>query len=313
MARETKERFHPRKFRLGRKAKSTAGAVFENGTLKVHSKIDFPSDFYICPMELSPILNFAESLAEKAGNAALSMQRHLEKIRFKNPKDIVTSADIESERIIVSGLREKFPEHSIRTEEAGHVKEGSRYEWIIDPVDGTVNFSRGIPLWGVSVALVENSESGTEPIVAAISLPGLGKTFTASKNGGAFANGERIHVSGTSELSRAIVSNGDFNVGVWESVNRQNLENFKREAENCTRVKCYGCAVVEGTLTAQGSLDAFVMTMSYPWDIAGIALIVKEAGGSVSGISGEPVRFVDGERVLFSNGILHNSIIQMLK
>lgn len=120
-------------------------------------------------------------------------------------------------------------------------------------------------------------------------------------------------MSETAELSRAIVSNGDFNVGVWENVNRQNLENFKREAENCTRVKCYGSAVVEGTLTAQGSLDAFVMTMSYPWDIAGIALMVKEAGGSVSGLSGEPLRFVDGEQVLFSNGILHNSITQMLK
>lgn len=264
-------------------------------------------------MDFSKILERAKAFAEEAGAKALQMQRHLESIRFKNPKDVVTSADIESERIIVSHFREEFPEHSIRTEEAGIVKEGSRFEWIIDPVDGTVNFSRGIPLWGVSVALVEHTENGAEPVVAAISLPGLGKTFTAYKNSGAFANGKRIHVSETSDLSKAIVSNGDFNVGNWESVNAQNLENFRREAKNCTRVKCYGSAVVEGTLTAQGSLDAFVMTMSYPWDIAGVALIVKEAGGSVSELSGGPVRFVDREQVLFSNGILHKQIIQMLK
>lgn len=264
-------------------------------------------------MDFSKILERAKAFAEEAGAKALQMQRHLESVRFKNPKDVVTSADIESERLIVSRIREEFPEHSIRTEEAGHVKEGARFEWIVDPVDGTVNFSRGIPLWGVSVALVENTENGAEPVVAAISLPALGKTYTASQNGGAFVNGERIHVSETHELSRAIVSNGDFNVGNWESVNAQNLQNFQREAESCTRVKCYGSAVVEGTLTAQGSLDAFVMTMSYPWDIAGITLIVREAGGKVTELSGDPVRLVDGEQVLFSNGILHRQIIQMLK
>lgn len=264
-------------------------------------------------MDFSKILERAQAFAEEAGAKALQMQRHLESIRFKNPKDVVTSADIESERIIVSHIREEFPEHSIRTEEAGHVKEGSRFEWIIDPVDGTVNFSRGIPLWGVSVALVEHTEIGAEPVVAAIRLPGLGKTYAAFKDGGTFADGKRIHVSETRELSQAIVSNGDFNVGNWESVNAQNLKNFRREAECCTRVKCYGSAVIEGTLTAQGALDAFVMTMSYPWDIAGIALMVREAGGKVSELSGKPLRLVDGEQVLFSNGILHDQMIQMLQ
>ena len=126
-------------------------------------------------------------------------------------------------------------------------------------------------------------------------------------------NGKKISVSATSELSKAIVSNGDFNVGDWAKINAQNLKNFRNEAENCSRVKCYGSAVVEGTLVAQGSLDAFVMTMSYPWDIAGIALLVQEAGGKVSELSGEPVRFIDGEQVLFSNGILHEQMIQILK
>ncbi|MCI5601243.1 MAG: inositol monophosphatase [Hallerella porci] len=264
-------------------------------------------------MKFLSILERAKVFAEEAGRKALEMQKHLESIRFKNPKDVVTSADLESERIIISHLQEEFPDHSIRTEEAGHVKDGSRYEWIIDPVDGTVNFSRGIPLWGVSIALVENTENGAVPIVAAISLPGLGKIYTASKNGGAFVNGERIHVSETADLSKAIVSNGDFNVGNWEKINAQNLKNFQREAENCTRVKCYGSAVIEGTFTAQGSLDAFVMTMSYPWDIAGIALIVTEAGGKATEISGDPIRFVDGEQVLFSNGILHDQMVQILK
>lgn len=264
-------------------------------------------------MELASVLNLARSFAEEAGNAALSMQNHLGSVRYKTPKDVVTVADMESERIIISHIRENFPGHSIRTEEAGHVKEGSRFEWIVDPVDGTVNFSRGIPLWGVSVALVEKSELGAKPLVAAVYLPGLGKMYSAYRGGGAFVNGGRISVSKTEELSRAIVSNGDFNVGDWAKINAQNLKNFAIEAENCTRVKCYGSAVVEGTFVAQGSLDAFVMTMSYPWDIAGIALLVEEAGGRVSALDGTPLKLVDAEQVLFSNGILHDRLTQLFK
>lgn len=264
-------------------------------------------------MELSSVLNLAKSFAEEAGTAALSMQNHLGSVRFKTPKDVVTVADMESERIIVSHIRESFPEHSIRTEEAGHVKEGSRFEWIIDPVDGTVNFSRGIPLWGVSVALVEKSEFGAKPLVAAVYLPALGKMYSAYRGGGAFVNEEKISVSRTDDISRAIVSNGDFNVGDWAKINAQNLKNFAIEAENCTRVKCYGSAVIEGTFVAQGSLDAFVMTMSYPWDIAGISLLVEEAGGKVSALDGSPLKLVDAEQVLFSNGILHNRFTQLFK
>lgn len=269
--------------------------------------------FTFVRMELSSVLNLAKSFAEEAGTAALSMQNHLGSVRFKTPKDVVTVADMESERIIVSHIRESFPEHSIRTEEAGHVKEGSRFEWIIDPVDGTVNFSRGIPLWGVSVALVEKSEFGAKPLVAAVYLPALGKMYSAYRGGGAFVNEEKISVSRTDDISRAIVSNGDFNVGDWAKINAQNLKNFAIEAENCTRVKCYGSAVIEGTFVAQGSLDAFVMTMSYPWDIAGISLLVEEAGGKVSALDGSPLKLVDAEQVLFSNGILHNRFTQLFK
>lgn len=264
-------------------------------------------------MELDDILQRAQSWANEAGASALAMQKHLGSIKFKNPKDVVTAADFESERIIIGHIQNEFPEHSIRTEEAGHVKEGSRYEWIIDPVDGTVNFSRGIPLWGISIALVENTEAGAKPIIAVVNLPGLGKMFTACKGSGTFANGEHVHVSMVDDLTKAIVSNGDFNVGDWEKINAQNLKNFKSEAEHCTRVKCYGSAVIEGAFTAQGSLDGFVMTMSYPWDIAAIALLVEEAGGKATRFDGKPLRFEDGEQALFSNGILHDQFLQILK
>jgi myo-inositol-1(or 4)-monophosphatase len=255
-------------------------------------------------------LKVAETLAKEAGALCLEIQHDLGDVRYKSKKDVVTRADIASEKLIVEGLKRAFPEHSIRTEEAGIIEGADpRYRWIIDPVDGTVNFSRGIPLWGISIALHFEGN----PLVAVVNLPKLGELYTAVKGAGAFMNGKPIHVSNESEPVHAIVSNGDFNVGDVSKINAQNSKNFAREAETFERVKCFGSAVIEGCFTACGRLDCFVMTMSYPWDIAAIALLVEEAGGKSTHIDGTPMQFVDAEQVIFSNGILHNALIAALQ
>ena len=254
-------------------------------------------------------LSVAETLAKQAGDLCLEIQNDLGEVHYKSKKDVVTRADIASEKLIVEGIRKAFPEHSIRTEEAGII-EGSdpRFRWIIDPVDGTVNFSRGIPLWGISIALHFEGK----PLVAAINLPKLGELYTAARGLGAFMNGKAIHVSSESESVHAIVSNGDFNVGDAEKINAQNSRNFAREAVAFERVKCLGSAVIEGCFTACGRIDCFVMTMSYPWDIAAIALLVEEAGGKSTHIDGTPMQFVDAEQVIFSNGLLHDTLVKTL-
>lgn len=260
-------------------------------------------------MQIENFLSVAESLAKQAGDLCLNIQQDLGEVHYKSKKDVVTRADIASEKLIVEGIRKAFPTHSIRTEEAG-VIEGSdpRYRWIIDPVDGTVNFSRGIPLWGISIALHFEGR----PLVAAINLPKLGELFTAARGLGAFMNGKAIHVSAESDSIHAIVSNGDFNVGDAEKINEQNSRNFAREAVAFERVKCLGSAVIEGCFTACGRIDCFVMTMSYPWDIAAIALMVEEAGGKATRIDGAPLQFVDAEQAIFSNGVLHDTLIRAL-
>lgn len=261
-------------------------------------------------MDLHEIVCRLEPAVREAGLAALSLQADLGEVRYKTPKDVVTAADLESERILVGEIGRLFPEHAVRTEEAGQVSGGTSGApcWFVDPVDGTVNFSRGLPMWGVSAALVKDCE----PLVAVCFLPRLGEMFLATKGGGAYLNGARISVSETSELSHAIVTNGDFNVGEVAKINPQNLRNFSREAEACMRVKCMGSAVAEGCSLAAGRLDGFVMTMSYPWDIAGVALIVREAGGKATEISGAELGFRDREDALFSNGILHAELVKLL-
>ena len=259
--------------------------------------------------DLKKYLDLAERLGREAGELCLRLQGELGDVKYKSAKDVVTIADVGSEKLIVEGIRKAFPSHSIRTEEMG-VVEGSDpdFRWIIDPVDGTVNFSRGIPLWGISIALHYKGK----PLVAAINLPKLGELYTAARGLGAFMNGKAIHVSQESESVHAIVSNGDFNVGDAEKINAQNSRNFAREAVAFERVKCLGSAVIEGCFTACGRIDCFVMTMSYPWDIAAIALLVEEAGGKSTRIDGAPLQFVDAEQAIFSNGVLHDTLIDTL-
>lgn len=123
-------------------------------------------------------------------------------------------------------------------------------------------------------------------------------------------NGKPIHVSREDNPVHAIVSNGDFNVGDVAKINAQNSRNFAHESETFERVKCLGSAVIEGCFTACGRIDCFVMTMSYPWDIAAISLIVEEAGGKATHIDGSPMLFVDAEQVVFSNGLLHDILVK---
>lgn len=259
--------------------------------------------------EIESFVSVAEDLAKKAGELCLELQKNLGDVRYKSAKDVVTVADVGSEKLIVEGLRKAFPTHSIRTEEAGVIVGGdSRYRWIIDPVDGTVNFSRGIPLWGISIALHFEGK----PLVAVVNLPKLGELFTAAKGRGTFMNGNPVHVSAENNPIHAIVSNGDFNVGDVSKINPQNSRNFAREADAFERVKCLGSAVIEGCFTACGRIDCFVMTMSYPWDIAAIALLVEEAGGKSSRIDGAPLEFVDAEQAIFTNGLLHETLVKTL-
>lgn len=262
-------------------------------------------------LDLKEIVSTVEPVIREAGITALSLQDNLGNVHYKTPKDVVTAADLASEKLIVEALQKLFPTHSIRTEEAGRIAKPEADPdilWVIDPVDGTVNFSRGLPFWGVSAALLVEGKTAA----AICYLPRLNEMYVAYKNGGAYKNGVQIHVSETSEMMHAVVTNGDFNVGVAEKINAQNSKNFASEASSCMRVKCYGSAVAEGCSLARGCFDAFVMTMSYPWDIAGIALIIEEAGGRATRIDGSSLRFEDAEQVLFSNGKLHDEFVKIL-
>jgi myo-inositol-1(or 4)-monophosphatase len=255
-------------------------------------------------------LAVAADLAREAGTLALERRKTLGPARAKGVKDLVTEADIECDRLIRARLQAAFPDHDLLTEEEGTLDRGGEYRWIVDPIDGTINYARGIPLWGNSIGLTRRGET----VCGAIYLPVFDELYTVARGGGAFLNGEPIRVSDLDDLSAVALSHGDFNVGDDSLRARLNDENelaLGRAVPAVQRIKSLGSAVVEGAYVATGRLDAYWMTYLRPWDVAVTTLLVTEAGGRVTDLRGGPWT-LDREEALFSNGRVHDAMVRML-
>jgi len=229
----------------------------------------------------------AQSLPELLGIAteALGIARRIIRsrlpgaIRAKGDRDIVTDIDLAVEEAVREFLSRETPHIGFLGEEHGRIgPDGDAPWWTLDPVDGTSNLSRGIPLCGVSLALV----SGGNAVLAAIDLPFLEVGYTAAAGQGAYLDGERIHVAETREPSDAVVSIGDFAVGPGaEHNNRVRLNLLAALGARVHRVRMLGSAAIDLAWVAQGKLDASIILSNLPWDTMAGVLLVREAGGAV--------------------------------
>lgn len=260
--------------------------------------------------ETSAFLSAAVDAVRAAGTVALARRRGLAPARLKGTRDLVTEADLECDRLIRERLHAQFPGHDFLSEEEGMLDQGSEYRWIIDPIDGTVNYAHGIPLWGVSVGLSRRGEM----LCGAVYLPVFDELYTAAAGAGARLNGSLLRVSAVDRLLPAVVSHGDFNVGAEDArdgLNADNRKALERLVASVQRVKCLGSAVVEGAYVAGGRLDGYAMTSLNPWDVAVTSLLVAEAGGRVTDLRGAPWTLAAGD-ALFSNGCLHDALLEAL-
>ena len=239
--------------------------------------------------------------------AAASRSRHIE---YKGPVDLVTDTDRAVEALVVGQLRRAFPDHLIVAEEAasGAALERPRpeqYAWYLDPLDGTVNFAHGLPHFAVSLALAR----GDELQLGIVHDPIRDETFVARRGGGATLNGASIRVSTTSAVEHALLATGfpydrrtrlDFYIGF--------LADFLRQARDVRRI---GSAALDLCYVACGRFDGFWEWQLKPWDTAAAALIVREAGGSVTDFRGGPFDPY-GEQTLASNGAIHPAMVDLL-
>ncbi|MBT3339582.1 MAG: inositol monophosphatase [Planctomycetes bacterium] len=235
---------------------------------------------------LNQVLAHAVSLAESAGALLLDKFGQLAsgEVGHKSAsRDLVTAADLASEAFILRGLQDAFPDDSVLAEEDAKgvfARESGQTgsSWIVDPLDGTVNFVHGLPMWGVSIARMTDDKVD----VAVVHLPRLQETFTAVLGGGAFLNGRPIQVSDAKHLADTVLATGfPYRRHVLLD---DNLENFQRLFLHQRGVRRMGAAAVDLAYVAAGRLGAFWELHLAPWDVAAGGLLVQEAGGVVDTI-----------------------------
>lgn len=253
---------------------------------------------------LADELTFALSLADAADSVSLPpfTARNFT-VDLKANQTEVTEVDRNTETVIMDLIRAHRPHHAWYGEEHGMGGAESEYSWVIDPIDGTSNFVRGVPIWATLIALVHNEQG---PVLGVVSAPALATRWWAHINGGAFCNGHPISVSTTDSLYDAHLS-----ITANDAWNRAGKsQNIARLTQTVKRVRGFG-DFWQHMLVAQGSVDVAVDAIGLePYDIAALIPIVQAAGGTLTDRTG--TRNWRGDTAISSNGVVHNDVIAIL-
>ena len=248
--------------------------------------------------------------AARAGGAVLveGLRRPLQVEQKSERTSIVTWADVTAQQAIVRVIGERFPEHAILAEEGdGQVGEAAA-TWLVDPLDGTSNYAHGIPFACTSVAVRDRDGLAA----GAILDPFRGELFTAVRGGGAWLGGERLAVSATDALGRALVCTG------IQSDDADAIAAFGRRmvalCGECRAVRCVGSPALCLAYVAAGRVDAFVeRDATFAWDVGAGALMIAEAGGRSEDLDGGPLNLGAGlANVLASNGRIHAGLAELV-
>ncbi|MBI4353806.1 MAG: inositol monophosphatase [Candidatus Omnitrophica bacterium] len=224
----------------------------------------------------------------------------------RSPVDLVTDVDRRSERLICDLIIRSFPTHGIHGEEQGRSNPRAAYQWIIDPLDGTMNFVHGTPWFAVSIGLTHEGR----PILGVIYDPMQDELFATVSGEGATLNGQRIHVSRTRHLSRSLLSTG-FSPGFRKDPTTY-LRCFDVMERRSHGVRRIGSTAVSLAYVACGRLDGFYERELWPWDIAAGIVLVQEAGGRITDLHGRALQRLEHGAIVASNGPIHREIIKML-
>jgi myo-inositol-1(or 4)-monophosphatase len=225
---------------------------------------------------------FARELCLQAGALLKSAYSRPRSISHKGPIDLVTSADIASEKLIISKLRKVYPEHGILAEEREEITGDSAIRWVIDPLDGTTNFAHGYPAFCVSIGV----QYAGATVAGAVYDPLRDELFSAISGRGAWLGRKRIHVSATKTIANALCATG-FPYDI-HSAAKDNLANFRRIIKQARGIRRGGSAALDLSYVACGRFDFYWEMKLSPWDTAAGALIAAESGATVTDFSGRP-------------------------
>jgi len=261
-------------------------------------------------IDLEIAKNVAIKAARLAGAHILEKQGKIKDVETKGIQDFVSEADKESEKIIIDNISEKYPDHSISSEEIGDIDKKSDYVWVVDPIDATRNFLYDVPIFAVSIGLMHKGKI----VLGVVYDPSNNNMFSAYSDGGAWKNDKRIHVSEESNIRNSFMYfDGPGMNGLDEKGKEIASERLKDLSKIFARVRSFGCAALGMCYLAQGSFEGFLDLSGKlkMVDIAGASIIVKEAGGMVTTDKGEKIKSAD-DVFLASNGKVHKGLIDIL-
>lgn len=254
----------------------------------------------------SKLLNITINSAQKAGKILKDNFLTDYKITSKTSlNDLVTEYDLKAEKIIVENILSVFPDHQILTEESDPKLSDSEYKWIIDPIDGTVNFAHKLPIFSISIALFKEDQ----PLIGVVFNPITDELFYAEKGKGAYLNERSIKVSNLSNYMKALLVTGfPYN----SDKNPMNaIEVFGKVIRKGIPVRRLGSAALDLAFVAAGRLDGFWEVGLKPWDVAAGMLILKEAGGIITDYEGKDFT-INSQSLLASNGSIHNDLLGLI-
>lgn len=255
---------------------------------------------------LTPYRNVLFEAAYAAGEIIQSYFQGSFKVGNKEGiNNLVTEVDTKAETKIIEIIQSYYPDHFIVSEEVGELTSDSSYKWIIDPIDGTVNFAHGIPICCVSIALVFEGK----PILGAVYNPMMNEFFFAEKGKGAFLNDQQIHVSQKSDFRKACLVTGF--PYKWPKTTEHPIKVFERFIMQGLPVRRLGSAAIDLCWVACGRFDGFWEYNLSAWDVAAGYLIIEEAGGRVTDFDGKPYSVFD-RQTLATNGLIHDKMLQLI-
>jgi len=253
---------------------------------------------------MSDLMTVAIEAARQAGAFLHSRFRASLTVETKEDRSLVTNVDREAERIIVERISSVFPGHDILAEERGQTSRGSDHFWIIDPMDGTHNYIRGMPAYGVSIGV----RRGSTFVAGVIYMPETEELYTAELGSGAFRNGKRISVSSRRELAGCTLAfDSELRVDTAHK-----LRALGRLCPRIFGVRLIGSAARNLSHVAEGALDGVMEFSDKLWDFAAGVVIVEEAGGRASRHDGTPLGSEDVAYIA-SNGLIHQSLQEIAR
>lgn len=256
---------------------------------------------------MNPTLDFIHTIATQAGDILQNLADTDLQIRHKSHKDLVTKADYESERFLIDAILKKFPTHSIIAEESGKRTGDPDHQWLIDPLDGTLNYAHGMPIYAVSIGYAYQGKLE----LGVVYDPNRKELFSAQRGAGATLNGLPIMAADQTQLIECMVVSG-----FPHDVNNPGDEKWAKYlalSQKTQTLRRIGSAALGAVYVAAGRLDGVWDVAFYPWDMAAAAVILEEAGAVVTDIYGGSNYLTAPTSLVSANPVIHKQLLETLQ